>query len=125
MGAFETIDITHHPKRTQAGNVAKAGTAYSKSVSQPVKEGSAPNVLSASEVADILNIPANVTLETAIKFYRSHATGQFETLFTMTAEWLEKYRLVSRATVNKAIQQTEEQESKDDVLTVDMSKVGE
>lgn len=125
MSAFTTIDITHHPKRTQAGNIARAGTAYSKSVPQSVKEGSVPTVLSASEVADILNIPTNVTMETAIKFYRSHATGQFETLFTMTADWLEKYRLVSRATVNKAVQQTEEQKIKDDVLTVDMSKAGE
>lgn len=125
MGTFETIDITHHPKRTQAGNVAKAGTAYANSVSPKTKEGSVPAVLSSSEVAEILNIPENVTMESAIKFFRGHATGQFATLFTMTADWLEKYRLVSRATVNKAIQQAGEQENNDDVLTVDMSKVGE
>lgn len=78
-------DITHHPKRTQAENILKAGTAfhtvtYSGSQSSPVDSG----------------IPVNVTLESAIRYFRDHADGAYHNLYMFTADILEKYQKIPK-----------------------------
>lgn len=120
---FKTEDITHHSKRTQAGNIEKAGTAYDVVVSAN-QNGVA---LSENSVSiSTSSVPNSVTLESAIKFFRENAVGECATLFKMTAEWLDKYRVASRTAMNKLIQEAKENEEKDsDTVTVDMSEVGE
>lgn len=118
---FKTEDITHHSKRTQAGNIEKAGTAYD--VVSANQNGVSVN---SGSVCSSLNVPKSVTLESAIKFFRENAVGECATLFKMTAEWLDKYRVASRTAMNKLIQEAKENEEKDsDTVTVDMSEVGE
>lgn len=119
MNNFKVEDITHHSKRTQAGNVAKAGTAYD------VVMGKANGLaISDSDVSPIKSrVPQNVTLETAIKFFRENANGEYTTLFTQTAEWLDKYRVASRTAMNRLIKEAEQNKEEDNTLTVDMSEV--
>lgn len=120
---FKTEDITHHSKRTQAGNIEKAGTAYDVVVS-----ANQNGVALSKNSVSISNssVPKSVTLESAIKFFRENAVGECSTLFKMTAEWLDKYRVASRTAMNKLIQEAKENEERDsDTVTVDMSEVGE
>ena len=118
---FKTEDITHHSKRTQAGNIEKAGTSYD--VVSANQNGVSVN---SGSVCSYLNVPKSVTLESAIKFFRENSVGECATLFKMTAEWLDKYRVASRTAMNKLIQEAKENEEKDsDTVTVDMSEVGE
>lgn len=97
----EVIDITHHSKRTQAGNLEAAGII--KSVSTP------------KEVVHT-EVPQNVTLERAIDYFKNNATGEYTNLYKATAQWLEKFNTYSRTAVNKVV---------DNVTTVDMSEVNE
>lgn len=78
-------DITHHPKRTQAENILKAGTAFHTITEKGAIEATANS-----------DIPLNVTLESTIKYYRDHADGAFRNLYLFTAEALDKYRLTSK-----------------------------
>ena len=103
-------DITHHPKRTQAGNIEKAGTSYEKLVSE--YSVNFPD----SEVSDI---PVNVTIESAIQYFRSHLTGATANLYTFTADILEKYRLVSKSAISKAFEEAKEES---DLVKVDINE---
>lgn len=105
-------DITHHSKRTQAGNIEKAGTSYDAFV-----ERMSENI--SGDVA--VKVPVNVTIETAIQYFRENATGENTNLFLFTAEILEKYRAISKSTVSKAT----EESSNDSVLEVNVSKVAD
>ena len=106
MGIFnEVIDITHYSKRTQAGNLIAAG------VIKPVSnDESSPDV--------IRGVPQNITVETAIQYFRDNAVGEYERLYKATAQWLERYNTYSRTLVNKAVE-----ESAEITNTVDMSEV--
>ena len=75
-------DITHHPKRTQAGNILAAGTAFMTTTDQAKPEQRQTD------------IPLNVTMESAIEYFRSHATGEFTVLYSFTADALERFRAV-------------------------------
>lgn len=119
MNNFKTEDITHHSKRTQAGNIEKAGTAYDLCVDN----SSSIRVDTSSKVTTVSEVPKSVTLESAIKFYREHATGRMYSLFKMTAEWLDKYRTASRTAMNKLIEEAKEKEK--EAVTVDMSEMEE
>lgn len=115
---IKTEDITHHSKRTQAENIEKAGTAYDVIMQREAlsKSGEdySPNANAGSDV------PKTVTLESAITYFRSHASGDKSALYTMTADWLEKYRTASRTAINKML--AESKETAEDVLTVTMPK---
>lgn len=101
MGIFnEVIDITHHSKRTQAGNLEAAGVIK-------------PTVTSSGEMIES-KVPQNVTIEKAIEYFRSNAQGEYANLYTATAQWLERFNTYSRTAVNKA---------NESVATVDMSEV--
>lgn len=73
-------DITTHPKRTQAGNVELAGTAFDRVMSM---QNGIPEPDSA---------PTSFTLENVIEYYSSHAEGPLKKLYEYTAFILEKYR---------------------------------
>ena len=103
-------DITHHPKRTQAGNIEKAGTSYEKLVAE-----SSLN----SHVSVASDIPVNVTIESAIQYFRSHLTGATANLYTFTADILEKYRLVSKSAISKAFEEAKEES---DLVKVDINE---
>lgn len=122
MKNFKKVDITHHSKRTQAGNIAKAGTAY-----DVVMGNSSGLVIDNDGVSSITksNVPQNVTLETAIKFFRENAKGECSKLFSQTADWLDKYRVASRTAMNKLLKEAEQSNegAEDNTLTVDMSEV--
>lgn len=98
------IDITHYSKRTQAGNVLRAGTAFSK-----------PVVDTAPMTKDI---PVAVTIETAIQYFNDNAVGEKSVLYKMTAEWLENYRSIAHSTAKRILSEAQE----DNVLTVDVSE---
>lgn len=100
-------DITHHSKRTQAGNIEKAGTSYESAMS-----GGQSNISGDSSS----KVPVSVTIESAIQYFRSNATGDKLNLYTFTADILEKYRLISKNAVTKAFE-----EAKNDVLEVDLN----
>lgn len=103
-------DITHHPKRTQAGNIEKAGTSYEKLVAE-----SSLN----SHVSGASDIPVNVTIESAIQYFRSHLTGATANLYAFTADILEKYRLVSKSAISKAFEEAKEES---DLVKVDINE---
>ena len=108
---FKTEDITHHSKRTQAGNIEKAGTAYDVVMSNGTKD---EVKLSENPVSiTTYGIPKSVTLESAITFFRENAKGDCKVLFTMTADWLLKESEESEESVN------------DSTVTIDMSEIGE
>lgn len=122
---FKTEDITHHSKRTQAGNIEKAGTAYDVVMSNSTK-----GELTVSENPVSMttsSVPKSVTLESAITFFRENAKGDFKVLFTMTADWLDKYRVASRTAMNRLLKEAEESEEsvEDSTVTIDMSEIGE
>lgn len=103
MGIFnEVIDITHHSKRTQAGNLEAAGVLKSAS-------NDSGKVISTS-------VPQNVTVEKAIEYFKANATGEYTNLYTATAQWLEKFNSYSRTIINKATE---------NIPSVDISEVSE
>lgn len=130
MKGFDVVDVTHKPKRTQADNIKKAGTAYADfsqlqdqtSTSFLVINDTGVSVQTGVSVRAGSVIPKNITLETAITFFRRNAKGELASLFTQTAEWLDKYRVASKTAMKKLIDEAKA-DSKSDVLTVDMSEV--
>ena len=122
---FKTEDITHHSKRTQAGNIEKAGTGYDVVMSKGTKD---EVKLSENPISiTTYGIPKSVTLESAITFFRENAKGDCKVLFTMTADWLDKYRVASRTAMNRLLKESEESEEsvEDSTVTIDMSEIGE
>lgn len=90
-GSFPVIDITHKPKRLQRDNLILAGTAC-------LEEDSSKDAGSHSS-----SVPLhNVTIERAIQYYESHATGELSTLYENTAMWLRKLMSVGMGAVYKA-----------------------
>ena len=102
----QVIDITHHSKRTQAGNLINAG----KNVVDNTKD---TGVIDSNS-----NVPVNVTIESAIEYYKNNATGSFANLYSFTVDVLEKYRKLSK----KAINDMKSQENSD-VVEVDINEV--
>lgn len=112
MFKMNVEDITHHPKRTQAGNIEKAGTSYDKLVSsiagnQPVSSGDAP---------------VNVTLESATQYFRDNATGILANLYTFTADILDKYRVISKSAISKAFEEAKKESEDSNIVEVDISE---
>lgn len=114
---IKTEDITHHSKRTQAENIEKAGTAYDVVMQREALSKSGADYSNANAGSDV---PKTVTLESAITYFRSHASGDKSALYTMTADWLGKYRTASRTAINKML--AESKETAEDVLTVTIPK---
>lgn len=99
---FVEEDITHHSKRTQAGNLRLAqGKDYIESENSEVDESSIPKIL-------VKDIPQTLTLESMIIFYRENAIGDLANIFKFTADTLEKYRTASRTAINRLIQSAED-----------------
>ena len=103
----QVIDITHHSKRTQAGNLINAG-----------KNNVVDNTKDTGVIDSNSNVPVNVTIESAIEYYKNNATGSFANLYSFTVDVLEKYRQISR----KAINDMKSQENSD-VVEVDINEV--
>lgn len=78
MNITQSVDITHKPKRFQ----------------NEVEEKPTPTVINKRLVeVDISNsVPQYVTLEQAITYFSSHATGDFKALYARTADWLTELR---------------------------------
>lgn len=72
---FPVVDVTHRPKRMQGTNLRNMADHESNS-SQEVYES---------------NVPQSATLERAIQFYESNATGEYRVLYAQTAKWLREY----------------------------------
>lgn len=90
-GGFPVIDITHKPKRLQRDNLIQAGTACIDAESD------------SSQDCPVSSVPLhNVTIERAIQYYESHATGELSTLYENTALWLRKLMSVGMGAVYKA-----------------------
>lgn len=87
---FPVIDVTHTPKRLQRDNIIQAGTqsCSNSDSTQGNVEHSAPL--------------HNITIERAIQYYESHASGELSTLYLNTAMWLRKLLSVGMGAVNKA-----------------------
>ncbi|MDR1559092.1 MAG: hypothetical protein LBS84_05215 [Clostridiales bacterium] len=66
MDVTEIIDITHKSKYFQ---------------NEPLKEKAAQEKI-------LTDLPVNVTIESAISYYTTHAAGEYETLYKRTAQWL-------------------------------------
>lgn len=95
------IDITHKPKRTQAENIAKAGTEFGK---QNDKENNVPTSVNLQ----------SVSIEKAIKYYESNATGELAVLYKNTAKWLRDLMTVDRYEIRKA-QEAQKSEAANEV----------
>lgn len=72
---FPVVDITHKPKRLQRDNL-RSQQSEDSAVSLAGKESDVPSI---------------VTLERAIKFYESHADGEYKNLYLQTAKWLREF----------------------------------
>lgn len=70
---FPVVDVTHKPKRMQSANLRAVQT--SEDINNP---------------AEVQNseVPKVITLERAIHYYESHATGELAVLYSRTAQWL-------------------------------------
>lgn len=88
---FPVVDVTHRPKRLQRDNIIQAGTQAEDDSDDTMQEVSMPSA------------PLhNVTIERAIQYYESHATGELATLYSNTAVWLRKLMSVGMGAVYKA-----------------------
>ena len=85
-------DITHTPKRTQAGNIQQAIDNGDISVHDTNLE-----VINDLEIE---SIPKLVTIESAIKYYAKTAVGDRRELHLKTAVWLR--RLLKLLNENKS-----------------------
>lgn len=94
---FPVLDITHKPKRLQRDNILAAGTQYPE-------EESRDNQVSAMSCVPLHNI----TIERAIQYYESNATGEFATLYSNTAVWLRRLIAAGKSAVQKAALESEE-----------------
>ena len=74
---FPVIDITHKPKRMQTDNISAS-----------IREDSSGESTVTSNNSEV---PSVVTLERAIKFYESHAQGEYKNLYSSTAKWLREF----------------------------------
>ena len=72
---FPVVDITHKPKRTQADSLKQAMKQDDPHISD----------------TGATTVPQVVTLERAIAYYETHAEGEHNILYTMTAKWLREY----------------------------------
>jgi len=113
MTNMNVEDITHYSKRTQAGNINKAGTSYDELTSK----------VENNSIADVKGkVPVNVTIESAIQYFRENATGDKTNLYLFTAKILENHRVISKANMLKAFEETKNKiAEKSDVLEVDMN----
>lgn len=124
---FNVEDITHHSKRTQAENIAKAGTSFNLVMGIDSDSG----VISTKGLTDIstdILPPENITLESAIQFFKSVDIPRYDKLFKFTADILDKYRKASRTALNKMLQESENKDPEtppntEDTITVDMSNL--
>lgn len=90
---FPVVDITHKPKRLQRDNIIQAGT-----MCEEEKD--------ASKDMPVSSVPLhNVTIERAIQYYESHATGELATLYLNTAIWLRTLMTVGMNAAYKANEQ--------------------
>lgn len=87
--SFPVKDITHKPKRTQAGNLSSLATA-------PTETGEV--YYNNTNPVSLLGVPKTVTIERAISFYESNATDEYRVLFIQTAKWLREYMSKSAPT---------------------------
>lgn len=87
---FPMIDVTHKPKRTQADNLKRAGVIADDT---PV-EGN----------VEQSKVPQSPTVEGAIQFFESNATGEFKALYKSTATWLRKYLTIKAKDLPKSLQ---------------------
>ena len=106
-------DITHHSKRTQAGNIEQAGTSYDKLVQS---QGSETAIYPSEH-----SVPVNVTIESAVDYFRNNAKGEVASLYIFTADILEKYRVISRSAVSKALKEAKKEEE-ESVLEVSLNE---
>lgn len=104
-------DITHYSKRTQAGNIEQAGTSYDTLV-----ESKSKNI---SGDTSVKGIPVNITIETAIQYFRENAKGENLNLYLFTADILEKYRVIFKGAVSKALDKSK----KESTIEVNMNEV--
>lgn len=87
---FPVYDITHTPKRTQAGNLKVLSNDESNSLNNAQSDSGVPSI---------------VTLERAINFYETHAEGEYKNLYLQTAKWLREFmsRSISIPTENSEV----------------------
>lgn len=97
-GRFANIDITHRSKRTQRDNIVKSGVLF---------DGESN---SNEDVKDALSgVPVHsVTIERAIQYYEANATGDYKTLYSLTAKWLRQLVAVGMKAALKAVNESEE-----------------
>lgn len=72
---FPVHDVTHKPKRMQNANL-RAVLGEEKSLSLAGEESDVPTI---------------ITLERAIRYYETHAEGEYANLYTQTAKWLREF----------------------------------
>lgn len=83
---FPVEDITHKPKRTQAGNLVAAGKLDPEALNNGGKEAAI--------------IPKALTIEKAIKYFEQSAINaqdkDLRILYIQTAKWLADYRAIPK-----------------------------
>lgn len=81
-----SVDITHHSKRTQRENVLKAQADYKEDSSETTSTG--------------VSLPAFVTIEKAITYYHDSAStkqGSERILYEQTEKWLREYLTIKQS----------------------------
>ena len=95
---FPVVDVTHKPKRMQGANLRNM-TSPDTDSSQDVYES---------------NVPQSATLERAIQFFESNATGEYRVLYAQTAKWLREYMTKTMPVVNVPQESPVEAEPEDE-----------
>lgn len=102
-GRFPVVDITHHPKRTQGGNL-----------------NNRPDRIYVSEETDTPtqqeqgDVPRAITVENAIDYYTNKKTGniQLAKLYSATAVWLGDYLRLKNLKEGKIVEESDEELAK-------------
>ena len=92
---FPVVDVTHRPKRMQGANLK---TMIESEPNQEKVES---------------NVPQSATLERAIQFYESNATGEYKVLYAQTAKWLREYMTKTMPVVQVPVESPIEAEEDD------------
>lgn len=103
-GRFPVVDITHHSKRTQEGNLNN----------RPERVYASEETTATPAQQEQGDIPRAITVENAIDYYTDKKTGdiQLAKLYSATAVWLGDYLRLKNAKEGKIVEESDEELAK-------------
>lgn len=103
-GRFPVVDITHHSKRTQEGNLNN----------RPDRIYVSEETTATPTQQEQGDVPRAITVENAIDYYTNKKTGniQLAKLYSATAVWLGDYLRLKNLKEGKIVEESDEELAK-------------